>query len=337
MATLKDIAKKAGVSSATVSRILNGDTSINVRTETRKRVYDIAEELEYTPLMKKYSKRASKVTPVRVLVVNGYSEQNEIEDPYYLSIRFGLEREAKDKHMEIVKVYREMGTFDFEHVGAVDGIIAVGELTVSEIQTITNYHENLVFLDHVPEVGEYDTIVVDLYQSIREMISFLIEQGHKKIGYIGGRDNYAIDHIDVRESAFVEIMNQMNMLDSRYVIIGDFSIESGYNIVKQQVTKQNLPDAYVIANDSMAIGALRAFAEKDIKVPLDVSMISINDIATAKFTFPPLTTVKIYSEDMGKMAVRTLLDRIESERTVAIKISVSTKLVVRDSVMMSKK
>ena len=337
MATLKDIAKKAGVSSATVSRILNGDTSINVRPETRKRVYEFAEELEYTPLMKKYSKRASKMTPIRVLVVNGYSEHNEIEDPYYLSIRFGLEREAKDKYMEIVKVYREMGSFDFEDVGAIDGIITVGELTVSEIKMITSYHSNLVFLDYVPKVGEYDMIVVNLYKSIREMINFLIEQGHKKIGYIGGRDNYGIDHIDVRERAFIEIMNEMNLLDSRYIIIGDFSIESGYNIVRQQVSKENLPDAYVIANDSMAIGALRAFAEKDIKVPNDVSMISINDIATAKFALPPLTTVKIYSEDMGKMAVRMLLDRINSERTVPVKMYVSTKLVVRDSVMLKKK
>jgi len=334
MATLKDIANKAGVSPATVSRILNGDSAINVRPETRKRVYEAAEELEYTPLLKKYSKRASQMTPIRILVVNGYSENNEIEDPYYLSIRYGLEREAKSKNMEIVKVYRENGSFDFEHIGEIDGIITVGGVTASEIEMIGSYQENLLFLDHVPEVGDYDTIVVDLYQSIREMINYLLEQGHKKIGYIGGRDDSDIDRADVRERAFVEIMNDLNMLDSRHIIVGDFSIESGYNIVKQQVAKEHLPDAYVIANDSMAIGALRAFAEKGIKVPTDVSMISINDIPTAKFTLPPLTTVKIHSEDMGKMAIRLLNDRIESERTVPVKVFVSTQLVVRESVVL---
>lgn len=335
MATLKDIAKKAGVSSATVSRILNGDTSINVRPETRKRVYEVAEELEYMPLMKKYSKRSIKTTPLRVLLVNGYSEQNEIEDPYYLSIRFGLEREAKDRGIEIVKVYREEGLFNFDEIGSVNGIIAVGELLADDIRQISKFHESIVFLDHVPAVKGYDSIVVDLYQSIKEMIQFLMKQGHKKIGYIGGRDSHAADHIDIRESAFVEIMNQMNMLDSRHIIIGDFSIESGYNIVKQQVNKENLPDAYVIANDSMAIGTLKAFAEKEIQVPKDVSIISINDIATAKFVLPPLTTIKIYSEDMGKMAVRLLVDRIESDREVAVKMLVSTKLVVRESVQLS--
>lgn len=335
MATLKDIAKKAGVSSATVSRILNGDTSINVRPETRKRVYEVAEELEYMPLMKKYSKRSIKTSSLRVLLVNGYSEQNEIEDPYYLSIRFGLEREAKDHGLEIVKVYRENGVFDFDEIDSVNGIIAVGELLADDIRQLSKFHENIVFLDHVPEVKGYDSIVVDLYQSIKEMIQFLMKQGHKKIGYIGGRDSHAADHIDIRESAFVEIMNQMNMLDSRHIIIGDFSIESGYNIVKQQVDKEHLPDAYVIANDSMAIGTLKAFAEKDVQVPKDVSIISINDIATAKFVLPPLTTIKIYSEDMGKMAVRLLIDRIESDREVAVKMLVSTKLVVRDSVQLS--
>lgn len=335
MATLKDIANKAGVSSATVSRILNGDTSINVRPETRKKVYEAAEELEYTPLMKKYSKRASKTSPVRVLLVNSYSEQNEIEDPYYLSMRFGLEREAKDKNVEIIKIYRDDGVIHLDDIGSVDGIIAVGELSKEEISSLSAYHESIVFLDHVPK-EDYDSIVVDLYASIREMIDFLISQGHKKIGYIGGHDTFDHDQIDIRENAFVEIMNQKHMLDSRYVIIGDFSIESGYNVVKQQVDKSNLPEAYVIANDSMAIGALRAFSEKGIRVPEDVSIISINDIATAKFALPPLTTIKIYSEDMGKLAVRTLLEKIDSGREVSVKSLVSTKLIVRDSVKLKK-
>lgn len=332
MATLKDIAKKAGVSTATVSRILNGDASINVRSETRKKVYEAAEELEYTSLMKKYSKRVNKAAPLRVLVVHCFTEQNEIEDPYYLSIRFGLEHEAKDKGMEIIKVYRQDDGFNFDHIGSIDGIIAIGELSSSEIEMMQQYHQNLVFLDHTPKISGYDAIVVDLYQSIREMIDFLMANGHKKIGYIGGRDTFSTDEVDIRERAFVEIMNQMNELDSRYINIGDFSIESGYNLVKQHIVKDELADAYVIANDSMAIGALRAFAEKGIQVPKDVSIISINDIPTAKFTMPPLTTIKIHSEDMGRIAVRTLLDRIDSEREVAIKILVSTKLIVRESV-----
>lgn len=332
MATLKDIAKKAGVSPATVSRILNGDTSINVRPETRKRVYEVAEELEYTPLMKKYSVRANMSAPVRVLLVNGYSEQNEIEDPYYLSIRFGLEREAKDRNVDLVKVYRQEGLLHVDDIGEIEGIIAVGELSNVEIKHLSTLHDKIVFLDNVPEEGDYDAIVVDLYQSVEEMIDFLMAQGHENIGYIGGRDHYAQNHTDVRERAFVEIMNKLDRLDSRYVLVGDFSIESGYHLVKKHVDINHLPDAFVIANDSMAIGALKAFAEKSIAVPEQVSIISINDIATAKFALPPLTTVKIYSEDMGKLAVRTLLERIDGIREVSVKVLVSTKLVVRDSI-----
>ncbi|MBN2795089.1 MAG: LacI family DNA-binding transcriptional regulator [Clostridia bacterium] len=336
LATLKDIAKKAGVSTATVSRILNGDDAINVRSETRRRVYEAAEELEYTSLMRKYSKRAVKGTPLKILVVHCYSEQNEIEDPYYLSIRFGLEHEAKDKGMEIVKIYRENGQLNLEQINDIDGIIAVGELSDAEVNKLSQYHDKLVFLDHTPKSGAYDTIVVDLYHSIGEMINFLRSNGHKIIGYIGGRDSYAIDDIDIRERAFIEIMNQMKLLDTRFINIGDFSIESGYNLVKEHIIKEDLADAYVIANDSMAIGALRAFAEKNISVPKDVSIISINDIPTAKFTLPPLTTVKIHSEDMGRIAIRTLLDRIDSERDVPIKVLVSTNLIVRDSVSKKK-
>jgi LacI family transcriptional regulator len=331
VATIKDIAELAGVSPATVSRVLNGDKEISVREETRKKIYEAAEELEYIPLKEKYSKRTRESVKYKILIVSSFTDQIEFEDPYYLSIRFGIDREVKEQELDVEKVYKVNG--DFLISGSTfDGVIGIGSFTKDEIRKLSTYSETILFLDSSPNPFLYDSIVADLDQAIVQMIDYLQKNGHQSIGYIGGREDIEGEEVDLRERAFINHMNKLGRLDPRHIHIGSFSIDSGYELVKKYVNQSKIPDAYIIANDSMAIGALKGFSEKGISVPGDVSMISMNDIPTAKFTMPPLTTIKIYSEDMGSYAVRMLIDRLSTDRTVAVKSIVAMNLIERDSV-----
>ncbi|MCK8061484.1 MULTISPECIES: LacI family DNA-binding transcriptional regulator [unclassified Fusibacter] len=335
MATIKDIAELAGVSPATVSRVLNGDKEISVREETRKKIYEAAEELEYIPLKEKYSKRSKELIKYKVLIVSSFTDKTEFEDPYYLSIRFGINQEVKEQELEIEKVYKVNGSYSILGT-AFDGVIGIGSFNQDEQALLKRYSESILFLDSSPDQDAYDSVVVDLDRVIVRMVDYLHEKGHRRIGYLGGREAFESAEIDQREETFIRYMNKFGALDPKHIHIGSFSIDSGYELVKKHIEKDKTPDAYIIANDSMAIGALRAFSEKGIHVPNDVSIISINDIPTAKFTMPPLTTVKIHSEDMGSLAVRMLIDRLSNKRRVAVKSSVAVELIERESVVVKK-
>lgn len=337
MATIADIAKKADVSTSTVSRVLNGDTSISVKDETRKKIYEAVEELEYVPLIEKYSKRKNDSKELRFLTVAAFSQETEIEDPYYLSIFYGIELESKEKEINIKKIYKNDNNFTLDLELDIDGVIAIGSFNEQEIKKLNKLTEHIVFVDRQVNNNGFDSIVVNLEKVIKDILDYLLTNGFKKIGFIGGRDQSLANQQEQRERAFIEYLTRDNLYNPDHMILGEFSIASGYEIAKKEIEIDNLPEAYVVANDSMAIGVLRALHEKGIKVPADLSIISINDIPTARFSIPPLSTVKIQTEFMGMMAVRTLKQRIENKRKLPITVSIPTDLIIRDSVKINQK
>lgn len=338
MATIRDIAKHAGVSPATVSRVLNGDKNMSVKEETKKRIYEAAEELAYTPMIQKYSERVLKGNPLKLLIAHAYTVQMEVEDPYYLSIRYGVESECQKQQAEVHKIYRqdqsEYSSEQLEGLGTFDGILMIGCFTAAEVTAFETLSEALVFVDFSPNEQRYDAVLVNLQSAIHQMVDYLVARGYSKIGYIGGRDSVVDerDPVDMRESAFIDYMKTLGLLMPEHVHICDFSMEAAYEMARQVINKQHLPEAFVIANDSMAIGVMRALREMQINIPKDVALISINDIPTAKFTFPPLTTVRIHSEFLGISAVRLLYDKFENPRDMAVKLVVATELIERESV-----
>ncbi|ADO76543.1 LacI family DNA-binding transcriptional regulator [Halanaerobium praevalens] len=335
MATIADIAKKANVSNSTVSRVLNGDTNISVKDETRKKIYEAVEELEYVPLIEKYKNRKSPAKKLNFLTITAFSQETEIEDPYYLSIFYGIELESKDKKINIQKIYKNEDDLKFDSKLNIDGIIAIGSFNDQEIDYLQKISKHIVFVDRQVNKNGFDSIVVNLKKVINNILDYLLDKGFRKIGFIGGRDQNIADRPEQRERAFIDYLKRRDLYDKKHLILGEFSISSGYNIAKKEIKINNLPEAYVVANDSMAIGVLRALHEKGIKVPQDVSIISINDIPTAKFSIPALSTVKIQTEFMGIMAVRTLAERIENDRQLPITVSIPTEMIIRNSVKLN--
>lgn len=330
MATLKEIAEKVGVSVATVSRVLNYDTTLSVSDETRRRIFEVAQELNYKTLRER-SQQARE--SFRFGLIHWYSERQEIDDPYYMAIRLGVEKECFDRGIELVKLFKQNGVYPTERMEGLDGIIAVGKFGSKEVSTFASSAKQIVFVDCSPDERRFDSVVIDLRQATIAVLDYLLEMGHTEIGYIGGREyvDEGTPIRDEREAAFYEYLYLKGMYNPHYVSIGAFTAEDGYRLMKEAVSSGNLPTAFFIASDSMAIGALRALHEAGVAVPEDVAVVGFNDLPMAAFLHPPLSTVKVYTEFMGETSVELLVERLTTKRVICKKVVVPTDLVIRAS------
>lgn len=338
MATIKDIANKAGASSATVSRVLNYDNTLSVSDEKRKLILEIAEELEYTTPRNRKAKSLSE--KLKIGLIHWYTIRQELEDPYYMSIRIGIEKTSIENQIDIIKIYDPMN-YDFNQLDTIDGLIAIGKYDDKQIDQFKKISDNLIFVDSSPREVEFDSIVIDFEKAVINVIEYLVSRGHKHIGYIGGREYVGPQKIALgerRELVFRDYLSSIGIIDSEQIYTGAFVAESGYKLMKEAIKKStSLPTAFFIASDSMAIGALRALHEANISVPERVSIIGFNDIPTSKYTIPPLATIRVYKEFMGETAVELLLERIMKKRKIPKKVVIPTELIVRESVLTKNK
>lgn len=333
MATIKEIAKKAGVSSATVSRVLNYDASLSVSDEKRQRILEIAEELSYKPPRRRRGKQ--EAGKYRIGLIHWYTMNQELDDPYYMSIRLGIEKICYEQSVEIVKIFNP-ASYDFHQLESVDGFIAIGKFTDQQISTFYEHTPNIVFVDSSPQEDRFDSVVIDFERAVINALDHLWAQGHRRIGYIGGREYIGEENLALgerREAVFKTHMRTLGAYDADRVHVGLFLAESGYRLMKEALERHpEMPQAFFVASDSIAIGALRAIHEFGYSVPNDVSIISFNDIPTSGFTVPPLTTIHVHKEFMGETAVCLLLERIVKKRDISKKVIVPTYLNCRESV-----
>jgi len=334
MATLKDIAAIAKVSVSTVSRVLNYDRTLSVSDSTRENVFKAAEELNYKKMKSKSKIEEKKKDDLLIGIIEWYSMSEELSDPYYLSIRSGIERACFEKKIQIKTLFKENGKIDTDQLEGVDSIIAIGKYSQKEVKSFSKFTQNIVFVDSSPNDYLYDSIVVDFKDAMTNVINYFIEKGHEKIAFIGGKEYVGDDQeelIDPRESSFINILSNKNLLNEDLIVNGPFDVESGYNLAKEIINKGDFT-AIFVASDSMAVGALRALNELKYKIPKDISIIGFNDISTAEYMTPPLTTVKVYTEYMGRTAVEKILSKINFDRIIPQKTVIPTELIERKSV-----
>lgn len=328
MATIKDIANKAGVSPATVSRVLNYDATLSVSDETKKRIFQVAEALDY----KKRSPR--RVLAAKIGIVHWYTEKEELSDLYYFSIRHGIEERCKELGLE-VEVYF-LNELNQIPKADIQGLIAIGKFSDQQVEEMTLVQENIVFVDYSPDENRFDSVVIDFEKATKTIIDHFIETGHENIGFVGGReyvDGQAEPLEDLREVTFSYYMKEQGLYDENYVYVGSFSTEEGYRLMKEAIEDlgENLPTAFFISSDVMAIGSLRALHEAQVAVPDQVSLIGINDISISKYMYPPLSTIRVHTELMGETAVDSLIEQLEGRR-IPKKIFIATELILRASV-----
>lgn len=331
MVTIKMIAEKAGVSIATVSRVLNNDKTMSVNPQTRQNIFDIAEELGYT----KYKKNLlSKKKRKRVAIMQWYTKIEEFNDLYYYAIRIGIERKAMELGYDIVRLFHKD---NLDQLQGVDGIIAVGKYSKKQIKQFESFSDHLVFVDSDTLNDGHSCVTTDFKHAVYNSLDHFIENGQTKIGILVGEERTEDREemlIDPRFSAFKQYLTAKKLYRSDYVFIGQFNIDDGYRLMKEAMDTQanDFPQAFFIASDSMAIGALRALQENGYQVPEDVSLISFNDTPIAKQVYPALSCVTVFTEEMGMAAMDTLDRHIHSfAPQVPTMLQLATSLTLRDS------
>ncbi len=336
MVTIKEIAIKSNVSPATVSRVLNNDISLSVAEETRQRILDVAKTLNYKTVRVRKQQALNPKSSYRVGLFLCQSLEEELNDPYFLSIRQGVETQCKEYGIETTEMYR-IHNFQASHLSeGLDGLIVVGKVELDLVNKLKKKVDHIVYVDYAPDEEVFDSVVIDFEKATNQALDHLMNLGYEKIGYIGGeqaahgptKEKRLFE--DERYKVFHQRMENEGKLTQEHTFIGEFTMTDGYRMMKQSIDKGNLPDAYFIASDPMAIGALRALQENDIKVPEDVAIMSFDDIEMAKFASCPLSTIHVPTKEMGISAVKLLMDRLKG-RELPVKVTLPTKIVKRES------
>lgn len=298
--------------------------------ETEQKVFEIAEALNYTK--HKNKRRESAV----LRLVQWYDSEEELADLYYLAIRLGIEKRAETLNIRLIKEQMtELSETETQ------GTIAVGKFDPAQIKQLKQLNEELLFVDFDGLSLGDNSLVVDFSQGVQLVIDQFIKEKHERIGILSGveftkESQHEID--DPRFLVFRDYLTRLKMYQEADHLQGAFTIEGGFAAMKAYLeSRMDYPSAFFASSDALAIGAMRAIQGHGLRIPEDISVVGFNDVSVAKYVTPALTTVKVYTEWMGELAVSTILELIQEEAPVPRKITVGTELVLRDSTRLSKK
>ncbi len=332
MATIREIALKTGLAPGTVSRILNQDATLHVASATRKNVIKTVKELGYTKKVQ-LGEAHRKYT---FGILEWYSPQQEQTDPYYLSIRKGAQEYIKQRGMHAICAFKT--NQDYKNIlKNVDCLLCIGKFTKNEIQEFQEICPTFIVVDMYIQRLECNTIVVDMPQAIEEILTYLYELGHRQIAFLGGKE-YLTEHIlyfDQRRSVFTTFCDAHGLSTHDMILEERYDQESGYKMMQKLLGRslKKRPTAVFAASDSIAFGAMRAIGEYGLQIPKDLSIVGFNDIDAARFTAPPLTTIKAPSKQLGEYAARFLeylLDSLASS-LLPVRIALPCSIQYRQS------
>ncbi len=336
MVTIKEIAKACGVSSATVSRVLNYDMTLSIAAGKRQTIIETAEALNYaTPRNRnRASTGASQsVSGAKIALVHFLRPAQELADPYYIGVRLGIETRCQALKMEVVKVYHTDSMPDPAMLSGTSGVIVVGQHADEEIAWLQRHCKHIVFADFLPESDLFDSVESNIERAMKRLLQDLRERGYQRIGFIGWVQNLngvVTKFGEKRCKAYIEWMQAAGLYDPDLCFVETFTLENGEALARKIMATDNPPDVLITANDNMAIGAYRAIQSLGLSIPGDIAVASFNDIPVAQFLNPPLSTIKIPAELIGETAVDLMLEQFAG-RDFAKKVLISTEMIWRES------
>jgi LacI family transcriptional regulator len=329
--TIKDVANRAGVSQSTVSHVLNKTRA--VEDVTREKVLKAIDELGYRPSQVARSLISKRTKTAGLLI-------SDVSNPFYPDVILGVEEIA---FAENYSIFLCNTNYDLERGlklvqslidKSVDGILFMSSsMSLQMVQEAVENQIHAVVLDwednKVHEIAS--TITIDFESGIQQAIRHLVEIGHRRIAHLSGP--LSLWTAQVRKNVFLKALEQ-NGLDPHQAIIleGDLRIEGGRRAFEQLFQLNPRPTAVVAANDLMALGVLWAARNAGLNLPSDLSVIGLDDIDLASKVSPPLSTISLPRREIGKMAMRMLLEMIRAEKdALKSRVTVDTTFVLRQS------
>lgn len=327
MATIKDVAKMAGVSIATVSRILNNDSTLITSVDTKQRVIEAAKKLNY--------KKRGKGTKAafRLGIVQWFSAEQELKDSYYLSVRNGIEDFCIKNCIHIVRAFKSDVDYMDKLKDNLDGLICIGKFSKREINNFTRISNNIVFLDMPVDHYEVTTFTLDFTKAVYDAMEYLMKLGHREIAFLGGRE-YVEENVafhDERRKAYWTYCEKHGLDGKKYLKEGEYSVESGYHMMKELIQEEKIPTAVFAANDYIAFGAMKAMNEHGLEIPGDISVIGFDDAEICNYTIPALTTMHAPAYDMGQYGVNFLFGASNLSKATNVSVKMPCRLIERES------
>jgi DNA-binding LacI/PurR family transcriptional regulator len=343
MTRLKDIAEYVGVSISTVSRVIQNDQSRNVNQETKNKIWQAVKELGYIPnqharnlVNNKQTKTNTRTMKIGWVANPKYAEINPYYDKIYSGIRdtvtshdytlITITKDELENETLLLKVIHDIG---------IEGLILLDRIDDSLIEYIQQTVP-LIGLDFFYTDKNIAVVDYNREAAIIMVVQHLVSQGHREIGFIGGGVNESFEDLNAehRFKGYQSAMQEAGLsIRPEWVINTKWRMENSYEEMNQLLKRdrEHLPTAMVCASDLMAIAAMRAVIENDLRIPEDIAFFGVDNIEMSKYSSPPLSTVEIPKYEMGKMAAKTIIDMVEEKITLPVKLILPFELVIRES------
>ena len=332
--TAQDVAKAAGVSPTTVSFVLNNIEGMRISKKTRDRVLEVAKSLNYHP-----DSSAQKMARGRTSVIGLVLRQNPEKayaDLFIQDVMQGISNVIRENGYQLLFIPlppedKESDYGKLINERHVDGLIVSGP-TDQDYELVDVFKEGakIVLMGKI-RGSNIPFIDIDNIKSAEIATAHLVSLGHTDIAMITNASmNY--DSSKDRYEGFRNVLKKNKIaLREEWVLLGDRTPESGYDAMQQLLSQKQLPSAVFIASDTVALGAMNACYEKNIKVPDDLAIVGFDDIALSRYVIPPLTTVHLPAYSLGLGAATMLIQQLNDEFIESNEIILQTKLVIRES------
>lgn len=327
MASIRDIAKQAGVSPGTVSRVLNEEPTLSVADSTRTRILNTAKELEYH--------KAERVNR-QVQIITYASRRREMADPFHRELRLAIESEIKKLNLTLKKTLRIETGFkkqDLQDVKKAGAVLVIGNFSLEALKEIYRHNPNMVVINNKQVPDYIDAVYSDLEQAMYQLLNQIRDTYHDAhIAYYGGiREERNLDgkeayENDARYHAYLSWCQQHDEIPNGNLI--GWEREDGFEAITEADT---IPDVLIAGNDMVAIGLIQGLQQRGVTIPKDVGVIGFNDLDVNQYVTPSLTSVRIDIEQFGKSAVLMAKERIQKTRQSAMHIVIQTKQIERQS------
>lgn len=302
--TIKDVARRANVSVATVSRALNGHQ--NVAEAVRSRVLRVADELRYSPHHAARSLSSRRTGTIGVVLPDLYGE-------FFSELMRGIDQVARERGLHLlVSSYhghlQEQGAALRTMRGRVDGLLLMSPFVDGAEALAGELSPTMpaVLMNSTRVAGARASVGVDNHGGAVTMMRHLVEAGHRRIAFIAGPE----DNFDARERlrGYREALAQALPEHAPWVLQGDFDEASGHRAGQALLAADARPDAVFAANDMMALGCLFALTQGGVRVPEDIALAGFDDIPLSRYVHPALTTMRVEIAELGARAIRRLLE-----------------------------
>lgn len=325
--TIKEVALRAGVSIATVSRAFNDSSVVDERT--KERVKKAAHELHYVPSALGRNLSTRKTNAIGLLLPDLFGEffsevirgSDETAQQFHYHLIVSSSHSSKDEIDAALKAMR----------GRVDGLIVMSPHVDAQILYANLPHHLPVVLMNCKVDGDsYDSVTIDNYGGAYRIARHILDHGHKRVAILKGTENNidALERLRGYRAAVADARYRCEIVE----LAGDFSEASGYDAVKTLLRGTSRPTAILASNDAMAIGALSALRDAGIAIPDEIALAGFDDIPIASYLTPSLTTVHIGINSLGVNAVEVVLHAIrEKNNHQKRQLSLPTTLSIRES------